>query len=704
MDVSVIHSLYGSSLYASNVSVNRVINVRAATEVFLDLNFPYYSQYSKVFAFLCSIAASFLSMEAFLGHRFTHLVVGGGTAGLVVAARLSENPDLTVGVLEAGPTAFDEPLINVPGRYGESLGSRYDWKFETVPQSNLNGRKLPWPRGKVLGGTSALNFMMWNRGNREDYDAWEELGNEGWGWDGLLFVICLCLPRIMDPPDRLIRHFFKKSENFHKPDAKHQAQNQSHFDAESHGTDGPLHIVHSLDYGAAHQYWHATLHKLGTQTNHSHSSGSNVGVWTSVAGVDPETRERSYSATAYYRPNRERPNLALLTEAIVREVILENEGAEWVAKGVKFVHGGEEHVVRAEGEVIVCAGCVQSPQLLELSGIGDPNILEAAGINVNVTNPNVGENLQDHMSECLNPLHVAVLTYSKVTAMIYEIDPSIATPADLRTDPILAEAADRTYATSQSGPRTVLPSSIAYLPFRHFILPSELSALTSPEFFQFGPNTTLRDRILSRRLQSEKALGQIEYIFDVTNFSPYFTPLPGKKYGTMLQILQYPFSKGSIHVPAMRDGKATTSDEPPVIDPKYYAGPGGQVDFRMMVAAQKFADKMCSTSPLSDIIVSRVFPAPSQDPDGKEGDFTDWVRDSTITDWHPVGTCAMGGKGAQDGFVVDGRLRVYGVRGLRVVDASIMPLQLSAHPQATVYAIGEKGASMILEDWKNRAV
>ena len=141
-------------------------------------------------------------MEAFLGHRFTHLVVGGGTAGLVVAARLSENPDLTVGVLEAGPTAFDEPLINVPGRYGEALSSRYDWKFETVPQSNLNGRKLPWPRGKVLGGTSALNFMMWNRGNREDYDAWEKLGNEGWGWDGLLFVICLCLPRIMDPPDR----------------------------------------------------------------------------------------------------------------------------------------------------------------------------------------------------------------------------------------------------------------------------------------------------------------------------------------------------------------------------------------------------------------------------------------------------------------------------------------------------------------------
>lgn len=502
-----------------------------------------------------------------------------------------------------------------------------------------------------------------------------------------------------------IRLFFKKSENFHKPDAEHQAQYQSHIDADCHGTDGPLQIVHSLEYGAAHQHWHATLHKLGIQTNYSHSSGSNVGVWTSVGGVDPKTRERSYSATAYYRPNCERPNLVLLTEATVKEVVLEHEEGEWFAKGVRFVHGGEEHIVRTDGEVIICAGSVQSPQLLELSGIGDPHILKAAGINVKVNNPNVGENLQDHMSECLNILHIPELTYPKVTAMIYEINPSITTPEDLRTDPILAEAADRTYTTSQSGPRTILPSSIAYLPCRHIIPPSELSVLTSPEFLQSGTNATLRDRILSRRLQSEKALGQIEYIFDVTNFSPYFTPVPGKKYGTMLQILQYPFSKGAIHIRAMRDGKTTTSDDPPVIDPMYYAGPGGEVDFRMMVAAQKFADKICSTKPLSDIIVSRVFPAASPDNSGAdEGNFADWVRDTTITDWHPVGTCAMGGKGAQDGFVVDARLKVYGVRGLRVVDASIIPLQISAHPQATVYAIGEKGASMILEDWTNRAV
>lgn len=142
----------------------------------------------------------------------------------------------------------------------------------------------------------------------------------------------------------------------------------------------------------------------------------------------------------------------------------------------------------------------------------------------------------------------------------------------------------------------------------------------------------------------------------------------------------------------------------PVIDPKYYEGSGGAVDFEMMVRSQEFADKICATSPLSDIIVGRVYPPVSTLDNEADFDFSDWVRESTITDWHPIGTCAMGGKEGREGGVVDGRLRVYGVRGLRVCDASVMPLHIASHPQATIYAIGEKGASMILEDWERGRV
>ena len=286
--------------------------------------------------------------------------------------------------------------------------------------------------------------------------------------------------------------------------------------------------------------------------------------------------------------------------------------------------------------------------------------------------------------------------------MVFEINPSIITPEDLRADPLLAAAADKTYADSHSGPRTAIPSSVAYLPFSHFIPPSEFSSLSSSLLSQSPPITRVRDRILADRLSSPRILGQIEFNFDVSNYSPYFRSVPGKKYATMLQMLQYPFSTGSIHIPPMKPEQKipTTSNDNPLIDPKYYLGPGGAVDFQVMVASQKFANRICSTKPLADIIVSRVFPPaslPAAAPD--EEDFADWVRDSTITDWHPVGTCAMGGKEAEKGGVVDARLRVYGVCGLRVVDASIMPLQISAHLQATVYAIAEKGAQMIADDW-----
>jgi choline dehydrogenase-like flavoprotein len=173
-----------------------------------------------------------------------------------------------------------------------------------------------------------------------------------------------------------------------------------YLNSESHGTSGPIHTVHSAEFGASHQHWHSTLNALGVETNKSHFAGSNVGCWTSLTSVKPETRTRCYSANGYYQPVQSRTNLTVLTEAIVEEIIIGKAGGELIASGAQFSHGGSSYQATALLEVIICAGSVQSPQLLELSGIGNPSILQAAGINVKFANPNVGENLQEHMSMC----------------------------------------------------------------------------------------------------------------------------------------------------------------------------------------------------------------------------------------------------------------------------------------------------------------
>ncbi|KAA8649313.1 hypothetical protein EYZ11_007058 [Aspergillus tanneri] len=593
-------------------------------------------------------------LQDFTKHHFDYLIIGGGTAGLVVARRLSDRSDVSVGVVEAGPTALDEPAINTPGLYGETLGGRFDWKFETEAQSGLEGRTIPCPRGRVLGGTSALNYMAWTRGNREDYDAWAELGNEGWGWDDLL-------------------PFFQRSETFHVPDASHQEQYRSYYQAEAHGTTGPVHTTHIREYGPSHRFWHDTLHRFGVEVSADSLAGSNVGAWNMVCSIDPEKQARSYSANAYYLPVKERPNLALLTEAIVTEVLMKDTGETWTASGVRVRCDGEMSDIVVSREVIVCAGSIQSPQILELSGIGNCEVLSAAGIPVKIHNPNVGENLQDHL----------------MTVSIFEVQPSLTTRDDVLSDTELYEAATQEYEASRTGPWTVLPCSIAYCPLSTFITPDQLADLHRQAKEIAQETGRHSDEILARRFKANTSLGHIEFLFDLGNWSPFFASEPGKKYGTMLQMLQYPFSRGSVHIPPQSSDFRTTVAEDPLIDPRIYLGPG-EIDRNVMSLAQEFGTRICQTEPLCSIIRFRSHPATEE--------HDKFVVQNTITDWHPIGTCGMGGKAGDRQGVVDHRLQVYGTRGLRVVDASIMPLQISAHIQATVYAIAEKAAVMILED------
>lgn len=388
--------------------------------------------------------------------------------------------------------------------------------------------------------------------------------------------------------------------------------NKAYYDADGFGTRGPIEVSYATEFSASHQYWHDTLQHLGVDTNKSHMTGSNVGAWTNLGSVDPRTCTRASSATAYYQPHRRRANLVVLSEAFVSKINLEQDDESRAAKGVEFVHKGQKLSVSASKEVIVCAGTVQSPQILELSGIGNPEVLKKAGIETLVPSPLVGENLQDHI----------------MAASIYEIDSALPNPDDLKADPSAAAAAREEFKSKGTGPLTILPNSICYL---------SLSQVTSDEAFSRLANKAnsiqddLPERNQIRRKRFDPSLpklGQIEYIFDLGNWNPYFHPdhaSTGKKYATMLQILQYPFSRGSIHI------RSADPVDKPCIDPQYYQGVGGSLDLDIMVECARFAETVTQTPPLSSIVHRRVVPP---GPAKTDDDLRNWLVRETITDWY----------------------------------------------------------------------
>lgn len=323
------------------------------------------------------------SLDDFVSDSYDYVVIGGGTAGLVVAARLTENPSVKVGVIEAGRNRMDDKQISTPSLYPTMIGCpEYDWCMSSIPQPNAGNKSYSMPRGKVLGGSSAINYLMYVRGSRKDYDSWVELGNKGWGWDDLV-------------------PYFKKHQMLDVPDAgalPEDKQFMPHAEKDKyHGKDGPIHTSFNDHYTPVEEDFCKAAYDIGGKPNTLSDawSGDHMGFYSSLAAVDrsSDPGNRSYAATGYLRPNLNRENLRVLTEAHATRILMDKDRAV----GVEFSHSGKLHRVQAKKEVVLSSGVIQTPQLLELSGIGDPDVLQTAGVQCIVENKSVGANFQDHV-------------------------------------------------------------------------------------------------------------------------------------------------------------------------------------------------------------------------------------------------------------------------------------------------------------------
>ena len=373
---------------------------------------------SERFESLTDAMAGLLTAAAFAATNFDYLIVGGGTAGLTLATRLSEVQHLSIGVIEAGGDRTEDPNVLTPGLALSTFNNPlYDWAFETTPQTHGNGRVIGHPRGKQLGGSSAINYFYWTHASQLDIDDWGKLGNDGWSWNELA-------------------PYFTKSETYNAPtpDISNQVDT-SFINPSDHGTSGPVQDSFPPFFDNFYKSWEPTCKKLGLGPTGDPRGGLAIGAYSTLVSQAPGKASRSYSANAYWKPNSSRPNLHIVTNAQATKIVFESGKKPLRATGVEYIAGGQNYTAHAKREVILSAGAFQSPQLLELSGIGKASLLKKNGIDVLHDNPNVGENLQDHL----------------LVSLSYEAAPGEGTFESFRNASVAA-AAGELYAKNHTGP------------------------------------------------------------------------------------------------------------------------------------------------------------------------------------------------------------------------------------------------------------
>lgn len=529
------------------------------------------------------------------------------------------------------------------------------------------------PRGRLLGGSSGINLNVWTHASQRDINDWGELGNEGWSWEEIF-------------------PYFAKSEKYFPPSAAVTAQyGLSEIDPSLHGQQGPINNSFPTFYDDLQSKWDPSYKNLGINLNGDPKGGLALGPYDNLANFDPITATRSFAATAYYAPNAERPNLRVLTNALVNKVHFAYRKSKeelLTATGLSFTVDGKSYIAKARREVILSAGAFQSPQLLELSGIGGENILRPLGITVLKDNRNVGQNLQDHL----------------IIPLGFQAAAGEFTRESLR-DPALLAAVVAQYAQNRTGPlATVGPIALLSLSQILGSLPGEPLSIqditrhqhaTEPDYS--SGEREQRDLTLRKLLARNEATGQILCLAGGVN--PQFSNSSGRVFGavdpaigpdhyvSLFGVLEHPFSRGSVHI-ACADSTVL-----PTVDPSYFSHP---LDVAVSAAIALHLQTLARTEPLAAKLAGRgTVVQPGYEP-LTLFNAADQVKKTFVTSFHPVGTCAM--LPAARGGVVDSRLKVYGTSNLRVVDASVFPLMVQSNLQTLVYAVAERAAEWIQEE------